>query len=118
MNTLNLSKYEVTKKQMVRNSETQQIETKDVTEVIDPKQLLYELMRAPGIFKNGTEIVEAVIIARTIRDANDELEIDEKDLSIVKKVLDHFIAKDHNPAVGQVALGGPEYEELIMRVYK
>lgn len=114
---LDLSTYQITQKQHVRNSETKQLELKDVDVSMDPKAILYDLMRAPGVFKSGPEVVEAVIIARSIRDAGDEIELDEKDFNIVKKVVDFFIAKEHKPEKGIMALGGPEYEELIMRIY-
>jgi len=115
--TINLKPYEVVHQQHVRNKDTQQIELKDVTTTIDPRIVIYELMRAPGVFKSGSEVVEAVIIARTIRDAGETMEINDNDLAVVKKALDHFIAKPHDPESGKIALGGPDYEELILRIY-
>ena len=115
--TIDLTTYKVVTKQHKRNKETDQIELVDVDVEMDPKVLLYELIKSPGIFKNGAELVEAIVIARSIRDAGDSIQLPEKDLAVVKKALDYFIAKKHDPANGSVALGGDNYDELIMRIY-
>ena len=119
MNTKNidLTQYEITRQKYERNKETNEVEAVDFTDTIDPKQLLYDLLRAPGTFKNGTEIVEAVIVARAIRDAGDSIDLNDNDLTIVQKVLNRFIAQEHKPQEGKISLSGPDYEELIMRIY-
>jgi hypothetical protein len=75
------------------------------------------LLRLPGIYKNGIEICDGVMLARSIVEAGDSIEINEQDLALVKKVMDILIAREHKPQQGQPSLGGIRYEEMILRVF-
>jgi len=83
----------------------------------DVKSELYQILRLPGLFQNVEQVVEAVTIARNIRDCEeDSIDLTENDFKLVKTAFDKLISRTHDLAKGQVALGGPEYEELILRV--
>jgi hypothetical protein len=88
---------------------------KDVT--VDIKQELSDILRAPGVFQNGTQMVDAICIAREISKAVGSIELSDKDLGILQEACNHFIAMEHDPAKGKIALGGVKYSELIMRVF-
>jgi hypothetical protein len=77
------------------------------------------LLRIPGVYKDGVETCDGVILARSIvKEEKDCLEINETELALIKKVMNQLIAREHKPQLGQIALGGPRYEELIMRVFR
>jgi len=79
---------------------------------------LYELLRLPGLFQDGIAVVDAVLLARRIRDcAADSVELDAAELKLLKQAMNKLIDRPHNPSAGQMALGGPRYEELILRVF-
>jgi len=110
--------YEVTMKQIFRNDEGQ-IEEKDVVHKINPKAEMYILLRAPGLFQDGRQIVEAVCIAREINSCKDDyIDLNENDLELVQTAFNKLISKEHDPANGKQALGGELYEEMIMRVFR
>jgi hypothetical protein len=82
------------------------------------REELYNLLRLPGIYANGVETCDGIILAKSILTCKDvELEINETELALMKKVMDILIARPHQPHLGQVSLGGPRYEELILRVF-
>ena len=88
-------------------------------EPLDVKGELYGVLRLPGLFKDGIEVVDAVLMARKIRDAeSDNVELDANEEKLLKGAFNKLIDREHNPSTGQVALGGPRYEELILRVFK
>ena len=58
------------------------------------------------------------MLSREIRACDeDTFKLNEEELKLLKAVMDKLIGRDHNPASGQIALGGPRYEELILRVF-
>ncbi len=75
------------------------------------------LLRLPGIYKDGIETCDGVMLARSIIVADESIEITDSDLALVKKVMNILISREHKPLQGQVSLGGVRYEELIMRVF-
>jgi hypothetical protein len=75
------------------------------------------LLRLPGIYKDGIETCDGVMLARSIVEADNSIEINEQDLALVKKVMDILIAREHDPKRGKVSLGGVRYEEMILRVF-
>lgn len=92
-------------------------ELKTGKEPLDANKELRELLRAPGVFQGLTEAYDALKLADKIeacQDGSIDLTANEKEK--IKKVFDKFIAREHNPAAGQIALGGPRYIELIRRV--
>ena len=115
---IDLSEYNVTTTYNKRNKETQQIEL--VTEeILYPlKDNLYQWLRLPGMFKGGVEICDACDLAKQIRDAGDDIVLDEHEIGLLKTAMDKLIGQESNPAQGIVALGGEVHEECIRRVFK
>jgi len=73
-----------------------------------------EFLRAVGMFKNAAELVEAVMLAKRIRDNfADSIVLDEKEASIMRKVIDKHLQLT---AEGRGCLGGTIHEEAICRV--
>lgn len=85
--------------------------------VIPVKEELSGLLRLPGVYKDGIETCDGVMLARTIEACDDGVMINEKDLTLLKKVMDILIAREHKPQIGQLSLGGVRYGELILRVF-
>jgi len=73
-----------------------------------------EFLRAVGMFKSSTELVEAVMLAKRIRDnAADAIVLDEKEAGVLKKTIDKHLQLT---AEGKGCLGGVIHEEAICRV--
>ena len=87
-------------------------------EPLEVKNELYSLLRIPGIYKDGIETCDGVDLANRIKASEDSLDITAENLELLKRVFNKLIAQEHNPAVGQMAMGGPRYLELIQRVFK
>ena len=115
---IDLSEYNVTIQANKRNEETKKIEL--VTEEVPYplKDNLYQWLRLPGIFKGGVEICDACDLAKQIRDAGDDIVLDEHEIGLLKTAVDKLIAQESNPAQGVQALGGEIHEECIRRVFK
>ena len=115
---IDLSEYSVTIQTNKRNEETKQIEL--VTEEIPYplKDNIYQWLRLPGIFKGGVEICDACDLAKQIRDAGDDIVLDEHEIGLLRIAMDKLIATESNPAQGVQALGGEIHEECIRRVFK
>ena len=115
---IDLSEYSVTVQTNKRNKETKQIEL--VTEEIPYplKDNLYSWLRLPGMFKGGIEICDACDLAKQVRDAGDDIVLDEHEIGLLKTAMDKLIAQEANPAQGVQALGGEIHEECIRRVFK
>ncbi len=115
---VDLSDYSVTIQTNKRNEETKQIEL--VTEEIPYplKDNIYQWLRLPGIFKGGVEICDACDLAKQIRDAGDDIVLDEHEIGLLKTAMDKLIAQESNPAMGVQSLGGEVHEECIRRVFK
>ena len=90
---------------------------KDGENEIDAKEECYNILRLPGIYTDGIETCDGIILARSIQGCDsDELEIMETELTLLKKVMNILIKRPHNPPVS-FSLGGSRYEELILRVF-
>ena len=115
---IDLSDYSVTIQTNKRNEETKQIEL--VTEELPYplKDNMYQWLRLPGVFKGGVEICDACDLAKQIRDAGDEVVLDEHEIGLLRRAMDKLIAQESNPAQGIIALGGEIHEECIRRVFK
>ena len=73
-----------------------------------------EFLRAVGMFKNSAELVEAVMLAKRIRDNSaDFIVLDEKEANVLKQVIDKHLQLT---AEGRGCLGGIIHEEAICRV--
>jgi hypothetical protein len=76
---------------------------------------LSEWLRTTGIFRNGNDIAEAVVLAKTIREYElNVLFIDEREAKLLKECLNRFIELT---ADGKANLGGEIHEEAILRVF-
>ncbi len=73
-----------------------------------------EFLRAVGMFKNSAELVDAVTLAKRIRDNSaDSIVLDEKEAAVLKQVIDKHLQLT---AEGKGVLGGTIHEEAICRV--
>lgn len=115
---IDLSEYKVAIQTNKRNEETKEIEL--VTEEIPypMKDNLYSWLRLSGMFKGGVEICDACDLAKQIRDAGDDIVLDEHEIGLLKTAMDKLIVQESNPAMGIQALGGEIHEECIRRVFK
>jgi hypothetical protein len=114
---LDLSAYNVdveTFKREEDNSITRKVEKQE----FPIRQEMYEMLRIPGVLDSGMEIVDAVTLARRILSCEDNsIELTKDEMDVLRKVMNKLIKREHNPQAGVLALGGPRYEELIMRVF-
>jgi len=116
---IDLSEYEVTMQQNVRNEETKEIELKEITEVYPLKSNLSNWLRIAGIWKDGIELCDAHDLAKQIKDCNeDTFELNETEMELLKKVLNKLISQPEDPTRGVMALGGVVHEEAVRRVFK
>lgn len=115
---IDLSDYNVEVTNNKRDEETKQLEL--VTEEIPYplKDNIYQWLRLPGIFKGGVEICDACDLAKQIRDAGDDIVLDEHEISLLRTAMDKLIAQESDPQMGVQALGGEVHEECIRRVFK
>jgi len=115
---IDLSEYNVEVTANRRNEETKKIEL--VTESIPYplKDNLYSWLRLPGMFKGGVEICDACDLAKSIKNAGDDIILDEHEIGLLKTAMDTLIAQKNDPARGVQALGGDVHEECIRRVFK
>ena len=113
---LDVSKYEVDFERWVMEDEKRVLKTGK--EPLKVKEEIADMLRIPGIYENGIESFDGLMLGREIRASEeDSFSISEDELNLLKKVMDKLIGRDHNPAAGQISLGGPRYEEMIIRVY-
>lgn len=87
-------------------------------ENLDVKQHLYTIMRVPGIYENGIETCDGVDLANRFKASDNSVDLTSSELALVKRIFDKLINRPHNPANGQICLGGDTYIPLIQRVFK
>lgn len=115
--SLDLRPYEYQAMEFVRD-EKGQIDEVEKTYTFYVRKELYALLRGNGVCKSGPEVIDAVTLARMIRDRQeDEIGLAKEDIELIRKILNVYISQEHNPAIGKFSLGGPRYEELIFRVF-
>ncbi len=113
---LDLTKYDVDFERWIMKDEKRVL--KKGTELFLLTEELAELLRIPGVYANGIESFDGLMLSREIRACNEDVFlISEDELKLLKAVMDKLIGREHNPASGQMALGGPRYEEMILRVF-
>ena len=115
---IDLSEYDVEIKVNKRNEETKKIELVTESVPYPLKQNLYDWLRLPGMFKGGVEICDACDLAKSIKNAGDDITLDETELKLLTTAMDTLIAQKNDPARGIQALGGEIHEEAIRRVFK
>jgi hypothetical protein len=88
------------------------------TEAYPIKDNYASWLRAAGVFRNGEEIAEAVHLAHLILQCEgDSLSIDERELEVLKKCLNRWIAIGADEHGNNNIVGGPIHEEAICRVF-
>ena len=113
---LNLSKYDVDFERWEMEDEKRVL--KKGVEPFPLTEELAELLRIPGVYQNGVESFDGLMLSREIRACEEDIfVINEDELKLLKAVMDKLIGREHNPASGQIALGGPRYSEMIIRVF-
>ena len=113
---LDLSEYEVDFERWEIEDEKRVLKTGK--EPFPIKTEIADILRIPGIYKDGVDSFDGLMLSREIRACDeDSFKLNEDELKLLKAVMDKLIGRDHNPASGQIALGGPRYEELILRVF-
>lgn len=113
---LDVSEYEVDFERWAIEEEKRVLKTGK--ELLKVKEEIADMLRIPGIYENGIESFDGLMLGREIRASEgDSFSISEDELSLLKKVMDKLIGREHNPAEGQISLGGQRYEEMIIRVY-
>lgn len=113
---LDLTSYPVDFERWVIKDEKRELETG--VEDLDVKKEISDLLRLNGVYDDGTESFDGLMLAKQIRETEtDSIEISKTELILLKKVMDKLIGREHNPAKGLMSLGGQRYEEMIIRVY-
>jgi len=73
-------------------------------------------LRSIGVFKSAEDIVEAVVLAKRVRECEaDVIELDEREADVLRQAVNKQIAMT---AEGRANLGGPIHEEAIVRIAK
>lgn len=114
---INVANYEVD----VQAFERQEGQIREVSRsrAIDVREELYGMLRLPGVYKTLADSCEAIILGRKIRESEEDvIELTAEDLSRIKLAMDKLVSQDHEPSQGKYALGGPAYEELMLRIYQ
>jgi hypothetical protein len=84
---------------------------------IDVTDEFYQLLRMAGVYQNGLEMCDGIILAKSLWECKEAtIEITDVELTLLKKVMNVLIKRPHNPPM-TFSLGGPRYEELILRVF-
>ena len=113
---LDVSEYEVDFERWEIEDEKRVLKTGK--EPLDVKKEIADMLRIPGVYANGIESFDGLMLGREIRACEENLfTISEDELKLLKKVMDILVAREHNPKEGSISLGGPRYEEMIIRVY-
>ena len=116
---LDLTKYSVTMMAPVTKKDEDGKEHRvmeQVTEEYPLRTNISSWLRSMGIFKTGEDIAEAVMLAKTVRDSeNDHLILDEREAEILRQAVNRLVELT---ADGKATLGGEIHEEAIVRVMR
>ena len=116
---LDLTKYNVTMMAPVTKKDEDGKEHRvmeQVTEEYPLRTNISSWLRSMGVFKTGEDIAEAVMLAKTVRDSeNDHLMLDEREAGILKQAVNRLVELT---ADGKATLGGEIHEEAIVRVMR
>jgi len=117
---LDLTKYSVTMMAPVTKKDEDGKEHRvmeQVTEEYPLRTNISSWLRSMGVFKTGEDIAEAVMLAKAIRngDDNDHLILDEREAGILKQAVNRLVELT---ADGKATLGGEIHEEAIVRVMR
>ena len=116
---LNLEKYDVTAMIPVvkKNDDGKEIRVmEEQTNEYPLRTNISTWLRSIGIFRNGEDIAEAVMLARQIRECEgDSIELDEREADVLKQAVNRLVELT---AEGKANLGGEIHEEAIVRVMR
>jgi len=116
---LNLEKYDVTVVMPVTKKNDDGTESRVMEEAINDYPLRTNIstwLRSIGIFKNGEDIAEAVMLAKQIRECEEDvLVLDEREADVLKQAVNRLVELT---AEGKANLGGEVHEEAIVRVMR
>lgn len=111
---LDISNYTVTgKKWELQGTERVLV---DFPQTVETAEELQAILRINGIYQNLTETVDAILLAKSIKEHKAErfIEISADELKLIKKAIDVLLKKaTENP---QMQFGGIIYEELFIRI--
>lgn len=117
---LNLAAYSVTVPKIVQNEDgSAKVENgcvvmKDVAVAYPLRDNFATWLRSIGIFNNANDVVEAVTLAKAIRDCKDDvIQLDEREANIMKTMIDKLVALT---AENKANVGGELHEEAIIRI--
>ena len=116
---LDLTKYDVTAMVPVTKKNDDGTEIRVMGEQTNEYPLRSNIstwLRSIGIFKNGEDIAEAVMLAKQIRECEaDTLELDEREAGVLKQAVNRLAELT---AEGKANLGGEVHEMAIVRVMR
>ena len=116
---LNLEKYDVTATVPVtkKNDDGKEIRVmEEQTNAYPLRENISIWLRSIGIFRNGEDIAEAVMLARQIRECEgDSIELDEREADVLKQAVNRLVELT---AEGKANLGGEIHEKAIIRVMR
>jgi hypothetical protein len=110
MYKLDLTNYEIEIPVVIADTITD--ETQKIP--FDVRTNLSGLLRSAGMFEDPTSLIDAVLLARDIVDIEtDTIDLTENELELLQHVINRGVKQTFE---GQFNLGGPNHEELIIRV--
>ena len=116
---LNLEKYDVTVMMPVTKKNDDGTESRVMEEQTNAYPLRTNIstwLRSLGIFKNGEDIAEAVMLAKQIRECEEvAMVLDEREADVLKQAVNRLVELT---AEGKANLGGEVHEEAIVRVMR
>lgn len=115
---LDLSEYSVNTSIHERNTETQELEIVTKSIPYPLKDNLFQWLRLSGMFKDGVQICDACDLAKQIKNAGDDITLDESEMGLIRIALNKLISQEPDITKGIQALGGDVHEECIRRVFK
>ena len=114
---LNLEEYEVSapRQKLVDDGKGgKKVDMYDEVSTYPQRENMSVWLRMSGIFKSAEEIVEAITLAKQIRDHMGLfIMLDEREAQILKQAMNKIIEMT---AEGRAGLGGELHEEAIVRV--
>ncbi len=114
---LNLEEYEVTapmQKHVPDGKGGRTLTVVTETSAYPQRENMSVWLRTSGVFKSAEEIVEAIMLAKQIRDCKEDFRmLDGREAQILKQATDKLIEMT---AEGRAGLGGELHEEAIVRV--
>ncbi len=115
--SLNLKEYEISvPRQKLVDDGNGVKKVEDYTEVATypQRENMSVWLRTTGVFKTAEEIVEAITLAKQIRDCKDDsILLDDRETQILKQATNKLVEMT---ADGKAGLGGELHEEAIVRV--